>query len=318
MFEAFQVGPFLIRSYILFLLLGIVLSVELFLRIVQKEGLRMTLFIQKGGWFIASFLFFGRLLSLILLYRVYVQDPMRMFIVWDGEFSVVGGCIGLVVALFFCTHRERHTFLAWLDAFLPPVMLLLTLDWFGRLLGALSYGKPTNVPWGVILESMSVRYTVPVHPVQVYYSLWFLFCTVLLLMLYRRRFERRMQMNGNGSGLGTPTLLGVFLGCIGVLVLEFFRGDFAVTIFAKLTDFVFLGMLFISMGILTVLERKISPRYSIMNGAAVGIGTVLYLLLRPFITVASVEWRFSQFLAVLAILATVVYVYAYRWKYPQH
>ncbi|HLC75759.1 MAG TPA: prolipoprotein diacylglyceryl transferase family protein [Candidatus Peribacterales bacterium] len=318
MFEAFQIGPFLIRSYIVFLLLGVIVSVELFLRIMQKEGLRMTLFLQKGVWFIISFLFFGRLFAILLLYRVYLQDPLRTFVIWDGEFSVIGGCIGIVVALFFCTLRERHTFLAWLDAFIPPMTLLFSLDWFGRFLGALSYGKPTNAPWGVILESMSVRYTVPVHPVQLYYALWFFCLTILLLMFHRRRFAQRMQMNGNGSGLGMPTLLGVFLGCVGVLFLEYYRGDFAVTIFAKLTDFVFLGLLFMSMGTLTVLERKISHRYSLMNGAAVGIGTVAYLLLRPLITVASVEWRFSQFLAVLAILATVVYVYAYRWKYPQH
>ena len=316
-FEAFQIGPFLFRSSIICLLIGIMLSVDLFMRIVQKEGLRITLFLRRGVWFAVAFLLFGRLFALLLLYRVYVQDPLRAFIFWDGEFSTVGGCIGIVVMLCFFLWREQEMFLVWLDALFPSMTLLFTFDWFGRLLGALSYGKPTNMPWGITLESMHVRYTVPVHPVQLYYTFWFLGVTILLLLLHKRRFGDTMTFGGR-KGFGFPTLLGTFLGCLGVLFFEYYRGDFAITIFAKLTDFVFLACLFVSLGILTVIERKISPRYSLMNGVIVGFGTIAYLLLRPFITVASVEWRFSQFLAVLAMIATVVYVYAYRWKYQQH
>ncbi len=317
MFEAFQIGPFLFRSYVLCLLLGVIFAFELFLRIIRKEGLRTVSFSGKGIWFILSFLFFGRLFSVLLLYRVYTQDLSRIFIVWDGEFSVVGGCVGLALMLFLCTWRERQTFLAWLDAIMPPFTLLLAFDWIGRLLGALSYGKPTDAFWGITHESMSVRYTVPVHPVQFYYAIWFLSITVLLLLLHKKRFDQ-LPRPANRNGLGVPTLTGTLLGCLGVLFLEFFRGDFAVTIFAKLTDFLFLGALFVSLGVFAVLERKMSPRYSMMNGLLVGFGTIGYLLLRPFITVAAVEWRFSQFLAVLAMIATVVYVCAHRWKYQQH
>lgn len=314
MFEAFQIGPFLFRSYVLFLLLGIILATELFLRIVRKENLRIAVFYRKGVWFISLFLLIGRLFAILILYRVYVQDPLRILIVWDGEFSIVGGCVGIAIALFITTYRERQTFLTWLDAMLPPMTLLFAFDWFGRFLGALSYGKPTNMPWGVIYESMQVRYTVPVHPVQIYYTFWFCVVTFLLLLLHKKRFDQMPRFEGS-RGVGSPTLLGVFLGCLGVVLFESLRGDFALTVFAKLTDFLFLTLLFVSLGVIAVLERRISPRFSLMNSIAVGFGTIGYLLLRPFITVASVEWRFSQFIAVLAMIAAIVYVCAYRFKY---
>lgn len=301
MFEAFQLGPFLFRTYLLLLLIGAWLATELFLRLVAALGLRIVFFPGRLPWFILSFLLCGRLFGMLLVYRVYVQDPVRIFIVWDGVFSVAGGCIGIGLVLFLMVRRNRESFLRWLDAIVPPAVLLTAFDWLGRFFGALSYGKPTDAPWGIALESLAVRYTVPIHPVQLYYALWFFALTLLLLHLKRRRG-------------GVVTLTGVVLGCIGVVLLEFFRGDFAVTVFAKLSDFAFLILIFASLGAIIVCGRGISHRSSLVTGIVVGFGTMTYLLVRPWISVASIEWRFSQFLAVLAIFATVVYVVTCRWK----
>lgn len=306
MLEVFQLGPFLFRIHLLFLLLGVWFATALFLRLALADGLPVNHFLERGWWYLLSFFFGGRFLALISLYRVYLQDPSRIFIVWDGVFSFLGGCVGIAVVLFFLTWLQRTTFLQWLDALVPAASLGLAFDWFGRFLGSLSYGKPTNVPWGVTIESMSVRYTVPIHPVQLYYALFFLALTVLLLRMRKRGLRRA----------GFVTLLGILLGALSVIFFESFRGDIAVTVFAKVSDFVFLALLFASLGVVVALETKISHRYSVLNSLFMATGTVVYLLARPWISVASVEWRFSQFLAVLAALGTIVYVVVHRWKYP--
>ncbi len=316
MFEAFQIGPFLFRSHILFLLIGIWLASELLFRITKKEGLRISLFLNDGHWYVLSFLIGGRLLAMMLLYRVYLQNPARILIFWDGSFSVVGGCMGIATVLFMRTLKRREPFLKWLDVLMPPMALLMAFEWFGRFLGAVSYGKPTNVPWGMIQSAMHVRYTVPVHPTQLYYALWFLGVTLILLMLHKRRFEAVMQPSVR-LRFGMPTLVGVILSALAVVIFESFRGDFAVMVFAKWSDFLFLGVLFASLGIIAAFEKKVSTRYSLANSILVGFGTVAYIALRPYIPASSIEWRFSQFLAVLAMLAVVVYVVAHRWKYPR-
>ena len=270
-----------------------------------------------------AFLIGGRLLGMILLYRVYVQDPLRILIVWDGIFNIVGGCIGFSVSLLIFTWRQRKAFLRWVDVLIPSMSLILAFDWLGRFFGSLSYGMPTDVLWGVTYESMSVRYTVPIHPVQLYYALWFFALTVLLLKIRKREVSAAgpMGFGTNSAALssshtGLVTLVGVLLSCVAVILFEFLRGDFAVTVFAKFSDFFFLALLFMSLGALAAFERKMSHRYSLINGSLVGLGTIAYLLLRPWITVVSVEWRLSQFLAVLAVLSTIVYVVVHRWKYP--
>jgi phosphatidylglycerol---prolipoprotein diacylglyceryl transferase len=312
MFEAFQLGPFLLRSHLLLFLVGLWLGSELFMRLAAKQGLRMAPFLQKGIWFLLAFLLGGRILSVFLNYRVYLQDPLQVAIVWDGQFNATGGFLGFGLVLLSTTWRQRRVFLQWTDALVPAACFILAFDWIGRFFGSLSYGKPTDMPWGVVLSSMSVRYTVPIHPVQLYYGLWFFTLTVLLLVLHKRR-QRTVAANGSGI----VTLVGVFLGCLAVILFEVLRGDFAVSVFAKLSDFVFLTLLFVSLGCIAIFERRISHRVSMMNSILIGLGTMAYLFLRPWISVASVEWRFSQFLAVLAILSAVVYVVVHRWKYPQ-
>ena len=219
--------------------------------------------------------------------------------------------MGFGLVLLITTWRQRRVFLKWTDAFVPAMTLILAFDWVGRFFGSLSYGTPTDQPWGVILKSMSVRYTVPIHPVQLYYALWFFALTVLLLLLSKR--QRQIVA---GKSNGAVTLVGISMSCLAVVLFEFLRGDFAVSVFAKLSDFVFLTLLFASLGCIAIFERKISHKISMINSILVGLGTMAYLFARPWIAVVSVEWRFSQFLAVLAILSTVVYVVVHRWKYP--
>ena len=307
MFEAFQLGPFLFRSHLLFLLLGVWLASELFLRLAVAEGLPVAHFLRRAPFYLLAFLLGGRILAVLLLYRAYLQDPFRIFVFWDGGFTFIGGCIGVGILLFLSTFRERGTtFLQWLDALMPAVMLGESLDWLGRFFGNLSYGKPTDVFFGITVESMAVRYTVPIHPVQLYYAAYFLGVTYLLLRLRKRESGRA----------GFVTLVSILASAFAVLLFESFRGDFAITVFAKLSDFFFLAALFASLGMVAVLEQRLSPRYSIMNSVGMGLGTAAYILLRPWIAVASIEWRFSQFLTVLAVIGTVVYVVVHRWKYP--
>ena len=324
MFEAFQLGPFLFRTHILFLLIGVWLATELFLRTAMSENMRTTIFVRKAIWFFIAFLIGGRLLGMILFYRIYVQDPLRILVIWDGIFSVVGGCAGIAITIFVMTWDQRAVFLRWMDTLLPSIILLIAFDWIGKFFGSLSYGKPTDVLWGVAYNSIQVRYTVPVHPVQLYYAFWFFGLTVLLLIL-----RKGGSNSPKSSYIGIPkfavqnvkpgliTLVGIILGCLAVIFFEFMRGDFAVMVFAKFSDFLFLVLLFASLGMLSFYERKISHKYSMVNSALLGIGTVLYLVVRPMINIASVEWRFSQFLAVLVILSTIVYVVIHRWKYPR-
>lgn len=305
MFEAFQIGPFLIWTRVAFLLLGIWLSMEFFLRLAVSAHLSIQHFRDHAWRYLVAFLGGGRLFAILADYRVYMKDPIRMFIVWDGGWSFLGGCIGIGMLLWWISRTHRATFLQWLDVLVPAAAFGLTFDWLGKFAAGNAYGHPTDVPWAITYDAINVRYTVPIHPVQLYYALIYLLLTFVLLII-RKRSERA----------GAETLCGIILASFITFFFEYFRGDFTIPVFATKLDFLILLMLFLSLGIFAVVETKLAPRVIVIyQSILIGVFAV-FIFARRFLNLPTHELRFSQFLAVLALLATIVYVTVHRRKYP--
>lgn len=305
MFEAFEIGPVIIWFRVVFLLLAIWMATEFFMRLAHAAGLSLQGFRENARWHLLAFILGGRVLAVVSQYQAYLSSPLRIFILWDGGFSFLGGAMGIATVLFFTTRSQRTTFLQWLDVLLPATMFGLAFDWFGMFMAAQAYGKPTDVPWGVTFDTFSVRYTVPIHPVQLYYVLFYLALTFVLLLIRK-----------NARRAGAETMIGIIIASVGVFFLEFLRGDFGIPVFAMLTDFIFMGLLFLSLGILALIEQRLTERVNTIYSGGVMLLTIAYVLLRPWIGVVQYQFRFSQVLAILALLGTVVYVVVHRRKYP--
>lgn len=305
MFEAFQVGPFLLWTRLAFMLIGIWLFVEFFLRLAQSANLSLQHFQQHWLWYALAFILGGRIFAILADYRVYVREPLRMLVLWDGGFSFLGAAIGIAIVLYVVTRGHRAIFLHWLDALVPATTLGLIFFWLGAFFSGTAYGRPADVFWGVTYDAMNVRYAVPIHPVQLYYALFYFFLTFLLLVI-RKRSKR----------VGAETLFGILAASVGTFAFEYFRGDFTIPVFATQLDFLVLVLLFISLGVFAVIELKLSERGFFIYELILGVLTTAYMLLRPFLDLETYELRFSQFLALLAFLGSIVYVLVQRRKYP--
>ncbi|MBM3230792.1 prolipoprotein diacylglyceryl transferase [Candidatus Peregrinibacteria bacterium] len=305
MFEAFSVGPAIIWTRVVFLLLGIWLATEFFLRLAESAHLSLQHFRENSLRYAVALFACGRFFALIAQYRVYLRDPIRIFIVWDGNFSFVGAAVGIAAVLYWATKEHRTTFLQWLDVLLPATIFGLAFDWFGMFASGQAYGKPTDVFFGVTYDAMSVRYTVPIHPVQLYYAFFYLFLTFLLLVIRKQ-----------STRAGSETACGIILASIATFFFEYFRGDFTIPVFATRMDFAVLILLFVSLGIFAAVENRFSQRAMIIYEVLLLLTFFVYLIARAWLQYPTFELRFSQFLAVLASLGTVVYVIVHRRRYP--
>lgn len=305
MFQAFEIGPFIFWSRLIFELLGLWLSAEFFLRIAGSANLSLQHFRERGLWYALAFLLGGRLVAILNEFQVYLRDPLRTFVFWDGGFSFLGAAIGIGVVLCIVTRGHRSTFLQWLDALVPATTFGLVFSWLGNFFSGRSYGRPTDVFWGVTYDAMNVRYAVPIHPVQLYYALFFFLLTFALLVI-RKKAKR----------VGTETLAGIVLASLATFFLEYYRGDIPVLVFATEIDFLLLGGLFLSLGAMAALGSKLSKKVIVTYEIILVSLGGCYLFLRPFLDLETYELRFSQFLAVLALLAAVVYVVDHRRRYP--
>lgn len=287
------------------MLLGLWLSVEFFLRLAVSARLSLDHFREHAWVYAVAFIGMSRLTAVIAQYRVYLRDPLRLFALHDGGFSFLGGAIGIACVLNWITRSHRSTFLQWLDVLLPAASFGLFFDWLGKFASGHSYGKPTDVWWGVTYDAISVRYVVPVHPVQLYYAIFFFFLTFLLLVIRK-----------HANRAGAETLTGIVLAAATTFFLEYFRGDFGIPVFATQLDFLVLMLLFVSLGLFAAVEIRFSPRAIYAYEMLLVTLFSGYLFLRSWLGLPTFELRFSQFLSVLALLATVVYVVVHRRKYP--
>ena len=305
MFEAFAIGPAIIWTRVVFLLLGVWLATEFFLRLSNSANLSLQHMRDHAARYLIVFLVGGRLVAILAEYRVYVRDPLRIFILWDGGFSFLGAAIGIAVMLYWATRTQRPSFLQWLDVLLPSTTFGLAFDWIGKFAAGRAYGKPTDVFWGVTYDTIGVRYTVPIHPVQLYYALFFFLLTFLLLII--RKYSRRA---------GSEMLSGIVLASLATFLFEHFRGDFSISVFATRMDFVVLISLFVSLGVFAAVEMTLSRWGMILYDVVLVTVFGGYIFIRSLLTLPTFELRFGQFLAVLALLAAVVYVLVHRRKYP--
>ncbi len=305
MFQVFQFGPFFFWSRLVCILLGLWLSIEFFLRLAESANLSLQHFKEHGLRYVLACVLGGVLLSVLTEYQVYVTDPLRILILWDGSFSFLGGAIGIGIVIYFATRGHRSIFLQWLDALLPATTLGLVFFWVGAFLSGDAYGKPTDVPWGITYDAINVRYVIPIHPVQAYYALFYFILTFLLLIV-RKRSKR----------VGAETLFGIVCASVGTFALEYFRGDFAIPVSATKVDFILLFTLFATLGLFAAIELKISKRtFYICEGLLVA-ATVGYMIVRPSLDLETYDLRVSQLMAIMALLATVVYVVIERRKHP--
>ncbi|NOY77803.1 MAG: prolipoprotein diacylglyceryl transferase [Calditrichaeota bacterium] len=122
----------------------------------------------------------------------YLRHPHTMLMVWEGGFTFYGGFLfGLAAGIWYV---RKHKWNGWktADLMAPALALGLTVGRLGCFFSGDSFGKPTQLPWGVTFTSpYSLAPTgIPLHPTQIYsvitnFSLFW----ILLWWQKRQRFQ---------------------------------------------------------------------------------------------------------------------------------
>ncbi len=166
---AIAIGPLSIRWYGLMYLTAFILFLALGrLRIKQQPD---------AGWQVKQLddmLFYGVLgvvlggrLGYVLFYKFgyYLAHPVEIFYVWQGGMSFHGGFLGVIFALWMFARREGKPWLAVTDFIAPLVPLGLGAGRIGNFINGELWGRPTNLPWGMIFPQVD---QIPRHPSELY------------------------------------------------------------------------------------------------------------------------------------------------------
>ena len=166
---AFHVFRLPIRWYALAYLAGIFVGYWYLLRLIAQPGAPMARRHADDMIFYAMLgIILGGRIGYVLFYNLgaYLADPIAIFRLWDGGMSLHGGVVGVLIAIWYVTRKEKLSFLRFCDYIACVVPFGL---FFGRLANFVNgelWGRPTTVPWAIIFPGSGTMD--PRHPSQLY------------------------------------------------------------------------------------------------------------------------------------------------------
>ena len=161
-----EFGPFQIRYYGLIFVFGILLAYLFLRKLAKTRGLSLSGrdFDDALIYGIIGLVAGARLGSVISNIGYYVDDPLKIFAIWEGGLAFHGGLIGLVAAGYIYCKRKKIRFYDVADIVVIPAALGLAFGRIANFINGEFYGIPTNLPWGVAFPDVDGFR----HPVQIY------------------------------------------------------------------------------------------------------------------------------------------------------
>jgi len=220
----FEIKYFTLHTFWLFFALGVFATIYTAIHLSVRNGLKVAFLAEHSGKLILFSIIAARIFSLIENYKVYFYEFsgssfLRLFYIWDKGLNIWGALFGFILAFFLICRKKDQDFFKWLDVIVPSLIIGLAFGHLGTFFEGINYGKPSSLPWSVNFESPNIKYTVPIHPTQIYAFLYSVLTSILILL--GSNWKKIKEINKSGI-LG---LSGIIIYSFFSFLEEFIRGD---------------------------------------------------------------------------------------------
>ncbi|MCX6997361.1 MAG: prolipoprotein diacylglyceryl transferase [Kiritimatiellaeota bacterium] len=173
---------------------------------------------ELGFWTILAGILGARLAYVLANASEFISHPLEILRMDHGGLVYYGGFIGGGLAVLLFARARREPLWALADFAITGIPLGHAFGRIGCLLNGCCFGAPTGLPWGVCFPGTHDSHGLPVHPTQIYESVFNLALYGVLLLFYLR---------GRRAGAPTGRVLALYLLLYPPFrfLVEFLRGD---------------------------------------------------------------------------------------------
>jgi phosphatidylglycerol:prolipoprotein diacylglycerol transferase len=195
-----KAGPFQLRWYSLAYVLGLLAAQKIthYLNRLYKLGLDSEDFYDDLIVYIMLGMVVGGRFGYVLFYGAsyFAKHPLEIFALWHGGMSFHGGLLGVLLASVALCRKHRLAPLLFLDLLTVSSPLGLFLGRIANFINLELYGRPTDLPWGMVFPTAD---GLPRHPSQLYEAL--LEGLVIFIVMLALARTKKFKMRGLNSGL---------------------------------------------------------------------------------------------------------------------
>jgi phosphatidylglycerol---prolipoprotein diacylglyceryl transferase len=194
----FQLGPFSLRWYGLLIASAVLLGLMLSTRLGRRRGIDPALITDLLPILVLAAVVGARIYYVSLEWRQYQLNWLDALAVWRGGIAIHGALIGGTLAVVLYARWRRIAFWNLLDVLVPSVALGQAIGRWGNFFNSEAFGLPTDLPWKLTIpfanRPLDFLAESTFHPTFLYESLWNLGVLALLLVLFQRGIQGKVQL----------------------------------------------------------------------------------------------------------------------------
>ena len=219
--ELFKLGPITLYSYGVLLAVSYLVGLKLAMARAKQRNLDAARVLDLGIYIIVAALVGAKLLLLVVDFDHYRNNPGELLALARSGGVFYGGLILAVAVAFWYIARHKMPFWSTCDVFAPGIALGHVTGRLGCFAAGCCYGRPTDVPWGVIFTdplaaaNVGTPLGIRLHPTQLYEA-----GAELLILAFLLATERRGR-----PFAGRTFWLYMFLYAVSRYIIEIYRGD---------------------------------------------------------------------------------------------
>jgi len=195
---AFTIFGYDIRWYGIMISIGIIAGIMLSIYSCSKKGVDNDILLNAVLLALPIGIIGARMYYVIFNWDYYSGDILRMLNIRQGGLAIHGGIIFGILTAFFYFKSKKESFVKYLDAAAPSVVLAQAIGRWGNFFNQEAHGGPVSYEFikhfpKFIRNGMNIG-GVYYHPTFLYESIWDIVVCIILLFILKKNKNRRDGM----------------------------------------------------------------------------------------------------------------------------